>query len=115
MQGKGRHVGLGGKISSNPCRAGCFASVYLEETVEFSQSIWKKELHSAGLFGRNGWIQPVYLEEMVEFNRFFQIGRDKTASAIRNWANFAPQADATTFTLPFVSVSFVYAWVGLSM
>ena len=32
-QGKGRRVGLGGKICSIPCRASCFASVYLEETV----------------------------------------------------------------------------------
>ena len=29
-------------------------------------------------------IHPVYLEETVEFNRFFQIDRDKTASAPRN-------------------------------
>ena len=42
--------GGGGKISSIPCRASCFASVYLEETVEFSQSIWKKRLNSTVSF-----------------------------------------------------------------
>ena len=32
-QGKGRRVGKGGKICLIPCRARCFASVYLEEAV----------------------------------------------------------------------------------
>ena len=32
-QGKGRRVGKGGKICSIPCRASCFAWVYLEEAV----------------------------------------------------------------------------------
>ena len=34
-QGKGRCVCLGGRICSIPCRAGCFALVYLKEKVEF--------------------------------------------------------------------------------
>ena len=49
-------------------------------------------------------IHPVYLEETVEFNRFFQIDRDKTASAARNLTNFAPQTDATTFAFASVSI-----------
>ena len=36
-QGKGRRVCLGGRIYSIPCRASCFALVYLEETVEFNR------------------------------------------------------------------------------
>ena len=39
------------------------------------------------------------VEETVEFVLFFQIDRGKTDSAARNWTNFAPQTDATTFTL----------------
>ena len=35
-QGKGRRVYLGAKICSISCSARCFASVYLEETVEFN-------------------------------------------------------------------------------
>ena len=41
-------------------------------------------------FLRAGCFASVYLEERVQFNRFFQIDRGKTASAARNWTNFAP-------------------------
>ena len=34
-QGKGRRVWLGGKICLIPCRANCFALVYLKEKVKF--------------------------------------------------------------------------------
>ena len=69
----------------------------------FFQSLPRK-LFCLGLFVRNDRIQPVYLEETVEFNRFFQIDRNKTASAARNWTNFPPQTDATIFALPYVSI-----------
>ena len=50
----------------------------------------------------------VALEEKDEFNRFFQIDRDKTASAARNWTNTAPPTDATTFA--FASLSILLLW-----
>ena len=37
---------FGGRICSIPCRASGFASVYLEETVKFSRSIWETQLNS---------------------------------------------------------------------
>ena len=44
-KGKDRRVYLGGKICSILCRASCFALVDLEETVEFRQTIWKKQFN----------------------------------------------------------------------
>ena len=51
-----------------------------------------------------GCFALVYLKEKVEFLLFFQIDRGKTASAARNWANFAPQTDAATFALSSNSI-----------
>ena len=59
----------------------------MEETVEFSRSIWKKK---------------------AVFNRFFQNDGDKTASAARNLTNSVPQTDAKTFALPSVSILFLW-------
>ena len=55
-QGKGHRVavGLWGKMCSVPCHASCFASFYLEETVEFSRSIWTKQLNSTVSFKSTG-------------------------------------------------------------
>ena len=50
MQGKGCRVCLGGTICSIPCHASWFASVYLEGTVEFSRSAWKKRFNSTVSF-----------------------------------------------------------------
>ena len=47
----------------------------------------------------------VHLHEIETMDKF-QIDRGKTASAARNWTNFALQADATTFALPSVSILF---------
>ena len=41
-QGKGRRVDLGGKICLIPCRASCFVSVDLRETVEFNRFFRRK-------------------------------------------------------------------------
>ena len=46
----------------------------------------------------------VYMEETIEFNSFLKIVQDKKASAARNWTNFVPPTDATTFALPSVSI-----------
>ena len=69
----------GGKIYSIPCRASCFALVYLEENFELII--------------------------------FFQIDREKTASAVRNYINSPPKkkADATTFV--FASLSILLLWL----
>ena len=34
-KGKGRHVCLGDRVFSNPCRASCFVSVDMKEKLEF--------------------------------------------------------------------------------
>ena len=66
---------------------------------------------SSQRFLNRSWGQVV--EETVEFNRFFQIERGKTASAARNWTNFAPITDVTTFA--FASLSILLLWYVLSM
>ena len=47
-------------------------------------------------------------DEKVEFILFFQIDWGKTPSAARNWTNFVPQTDATTFA--FSSNSILLLW-----
>ena len=42
-------------------------------------------------------------DQYDEFNRFFQIDQGKTDSAARNWTNFDPQTDVTTFAFGFCS------------
>ena len=48
-------------------------------------------------FPRYSCFVLVYLKEKVEYILFFQIDWGKTASAARNWTNFSPQTDVTTF------------------
>ena len=58
-----------------------------------------------GQFERKGLIHPTFL----------QINRGKTASAARNWTNFVPQTDATTFALSSNSILLLcmYLWIKL--
>ena len=53
-----------------------------------------------------------YLKKKVEFILFFLIDRGRTVSAQRNWTNFAPEMDATTFVLS--SNSILLLWVAQS-
>ena len=50
------------------------------------------------------WGAKFGLEEKVYFVLFFQIVLGKTASAARNYLNFAPQTDATTFAFAYFSI-----------
>ena len=72
-----------------------------------SSSVAETEPPKAALFfakaAPNGGLR-LRLKQTVELNRFFQIDRGKTASAAKNWTNSAPQTDATSFTLPSVSI-----------
>ena len=49
------------------------------------------------------------LKEKDELNVIFQINRGKTFSAARNWINFVPQREVTTFA--FASVSILLLWL----
>ena len=55
---------------------------------------------------RKGWIHP-----------FLSIDRGKTAIAARNWINFAPQTDATTFAFASVSILLLWSagWLGQTL
>ena len=65
-----------------------FASVYLEETVEFSRSIWKKRLN---------------LTISFKSTATKQLARQGVEQML------TPQTDATTFALP--SISILLLWV----
>ena len=69
----------------------------LEDKAKVVESIWGGRICS--IPWRSMCFAMVYLKEMVKFILFFQIDRGKTASAARNWTNFATQTDATICAL----------------
>ena len=83
-QGKGRRVCLGEIFFSIPCRASCFASVSQEDTVEFSQYIWKK------------WLNSTVSLKSTETKR--QRGKEVNKFCPPN------RRDPTTFALPSASI-----------
>ena len=52
------------------------------------------------------WVYEFFLSVRKVYNStlFSKSTKEKTASVARNWTNFAPQTDATTFTLAFVLI-----------
>ena len=65
--------------------------------------IFRNQIH---LFILGFWFCGMLIrkKDSAVFNLFFQIDRGKTALAARNWINFAPQTDATTFAFASVSL-----------
>ena len=56
----------------NPCRASCYAPVFLKQTVEFNRPPCSSSCFAL-----------VFLKQTVEFNRSFQKDRGKTASTAK--------------------------------
>ena len=72
LEDKAKVVASDWGTEQNPCRASCFASVFLKQTVEFNHPPCL-----ASCFG------SVLLKQTVEFHSLFQKDRGKTASAAR--------------------------------
>ena len=84
------------------CRASCRGCPALPGrlTKQSSSPAPISHTHSILWFEKIGWIRP-----------FLSKNQGKTASAIRNWKNYAPQTDVTTFALSStVILSFFYVY-----